>query len=145
MLLANCAQILPRLYSSGLMLPIMLLADDITDGEDIQEPLWSLDLAQYIEPYNHYQQVHNPIFDSKIVRGDIASDLERIYYDLKPPLAAFLSGEDVLYTSAVNAWYQHIHGSCGERIVNVVRALHFLLNGNMPMDYISPEETPWYT
>jgi hypothetical protein len=91
MLLANCAQILPQLYSFGLILPVMVLADDITDSQDIQEPLWSLDLAQYIEPYNHYQQIHDPIFASKIVRGDIASDLERIYYDLKPPLATFLS------------------------------------------------------
>jgi hypothetical protein len=144
-LLSNCAQILPRLYSSGLVLPIMFLVDDVANGEDIEEPIWSLDLAQHIGPYTHYHQIHDSIFAPTIVGGDIASDLEEIYYDLKPPLAGFLSGEERLYTSAVNTWYQHIHGSCGERIVNVLQGLHFLLNGNMPMDYISPEETPWYS
>ena len=133
--LAECAILLPQLYSSAQQLPDMELPDDDPlEGKEgsIEPPMGNI--MNLLGKYDFYSEVFDPIVDQQGIRASLSDDLSDIYTDLKRPLQKYDSGEEPNQRIAVWEWKFHLKIHWGHHLVDALRPIHSLVH-----DHLDPE------
>lgn len=93
---------------------------------------WTLALGEY----DLYYEVFDPEiqFGSETVTASIAESLMDIYQDLKDCISAYSLGDEGIMNDAVAECLAHFRDFWGQRLVNVLRALHQLWASDIDWD-----------
>lgn len=134
--LAQCAELLPQIYSLGQSLSEVDISDDVLEDEafadEVESPIKLI--GGLVGKYNFYTEVFDPVYDKDTVMGSISDDLANIYLDLKRPMLKYEMNENSYQTIAIWEWKFNIEGHCGNHIVNVLRPIHWLVFSHLPSD-----------
>ena len=130
--LIKLQKILPLLYLKATMLPRV---ENVLD-EELEKYVTELDYnvlhqkwLQLLGEYDSYYEVFDPSiqFGQETVTASVAESLLDIYQDVKDFLIAYSIGnEDVMNDALFDCLYR-FEDSWGQRLVNVLRAVHMLV------------------
>lgn len=142
--LQKLQKILPLLYLKASLLPRL---EKLLD-EELEKYVSELDYnvlhqkwMQLLGENDSFYEVFDPSiqFGQETVTASVAESLMDIYQDVKDFLIAYSIGnEDVMNDALFDCLYQ-FEDSWGQRLVNVLRAVHMLVYGNI--DFTEKEET----
>jgi hypothetical protein len=132
-------KLLPLLYLKASLLP------DITPllEEDLEKYVTELDYNLWLEKWNAklgeydvYYEVFDPDiqFGSETVTASISESLLDIYQDLKDCMTAYSVGNEETMFDALGECINHFRDFWGQRLVNVLRALHQLFIADIPWE-----------
>lgn len=127
---------LPLIYIKATMLPAIdkKLDDElekfVTEMDyNILQHYW----IQLLGEYDSYYEVFDPDiqFGNETVTASISESLMDIYQDLKDFVTAYSIGDENVMNDALSDCILHFEGFWGQRLVNVMRAIHMLLTSNI--------------
>lgn len=141
-------KILPSIYLSIISIPLQENQSDDFSGKYVTEEAWDKiqqSIAAKIGQHNSYLDVFDPtIQDQEMpVAADISDHLSDIYQDLKDFYVLFNIGNEVSVISAFNECKQNFETYWGQKLVNVLRAIHCLCYGAEDLsDEAEEKDTP---
>ncbi len=124
-------RLLPLLYFKASLLP----AVEPVMEEDLEKYVTELDYNRLLQKWNDklgeydtYYEVFDPEiqFSSETVTASISESLLDIYQDLKDFITAYSLGNEEVMNDALGECISHFGEFWGQRLVNVLRALHQL-------------------
>jgi hypothetical protein len=127
--------VLPLLYLKAAMLPeAERLQEDelekyVTEMDyNILQHYW----LQMLGEYDSYYEVFDPDiqFGYERVTASISESLLDIYQDMKEFITSYSIGDEKVMNDALYECILHFDNYWGQRLVNVLRAIHMLLAGN---------------
>jgi hypothetical protein len=128
---ANLTKVLPLLYLKAAILP-EITADYESDlGIKVDEVLYAQvesNIAQLLGDDDLYLETFHPdikLSDSPVA-VHISEDLADIYQDLGNFIAVFKNGQKETMNDALRACIDNFKKYWGQRLVNALRALHFI-------------------
>lgn len=125
-------KVLPLLYLKATMLPKneKLLEEELEKyvselDYNVLQQKWLESLGEY----DNYYEVFDPEiqFGEEMVTASISESLLDIYQDLKDFLTAYSLGDEEIMNDALYACVYHFQDFWGQRLVNVLRAVHMLV------------------
>ena len=129
-------KILPLLYLKATLLPVV---ETILD-EELEKYVSELDYnilhqkwLQLLAENDSFYEVFDPNiqFGQETVTASISENLLDIYQDLKDFLLAYSIGNEDVMNDALFECIFRFEESWGQRLVNVLRAVHMLVNGGL--------------
>lgn len=130
--LQKLQKMLPLLYLKATMLPQAekMLEDELE--KYVTELDYSLLHQKWLQALGEYDSFYE-VFDPNIQFGDetvtasISESLLDIYQDLKDFLTAYSLGDEMIMNDSLADCVYHFEDSWGQRLVNVLRAVHMLV------------------
>jgi hypothetical protein len=124
-------KILPLLYLKGSLLP---RPEKVFDEElekyvsELDYNVWQQRWLRVLGEYDSYYEVFDPgiQFGEETVTASISESLMDIYQDLKDFLTAYSLGDEAIMNDALSDCVYHFEDFWGQRLVNVLRAMHKL-------------------
>lgn len=141
-------KLLPLLYLKGAMLPDF----ESSFNEPVEKFVTEIEyekirtgILRILGQFDNYQEVFDPIRKDteEPVSLSISEDLADVYQDVKDFLSLYHVGNDELMMEAVWECRQSFRDYWGQKIVNVLRALHqlnYMTENIEHMDIVNPEE-----
>ncbi|MFP4366421.1 MAG: DUF5063 domain-containing protein [Bacteroidales bacterium] len=132
-------KILPLLYYKATLLPSTeAIFEDGTERFVTEEDWQSVHdgVLQKLGRYNDYPEVLDPVIKDTEdkVGGSIAENLADIYQDIKDFVMLYRMGTVELMNDALWECMQHFDQNWGQKLLNSLRALHYLLHGAVTME-----------
>ena len=133
--LQKLQKILPLLYLKAAMLP---KTERLLD-EELEEYVTEFDYnvlhqkwLQELNEYDSFYEVFDPgiQFGQETVTASISENLLDIYQDLKDFLMSYSIGNEEVMNDALHECLYRFEDSWGQRLVNVLRAIHMLLTSD---------------
>lgn len=137
--LQNLRKILPLLYLKATMLPEneKVLDDELEKyvsefDYNLLQQRWLTSLGEY----DSFYEVFDPEiqFGEETVTSSISENLLDIYQDLKEFTTSYSLGDESIMNDALNDCVQHFEDFWGQRLVNVLRAIHKLVTDKVEFD-----------
>ena len=136
--------ILPLLYMKALLLP---RTEQVLDGEPekfVTEMDYNVLQQRWLEilgENDSYYEVFDPDlqFREETATASISENLMDIYQDLKDFITSYSLGDESIMNDALYDCVFHFSEFWGQRLVNVLRAIHMLLTGGT--DFTDNRET----
>lgn len=130
--LQSLQKVLPLLYLKATLLP---QTEKILDDElekyvsELDYNVWQQRWLEALGEYDSYYEVFDPNiqFGEETVTASISESLLDIYQDLKDFLTAYSLGDEAIMNDALYDCVYHFEDSWGQRLVNVLRAVHKLI------------------
>ncbi len=127
-------RMLPLLYLKATMLPA---TEKVLEGEPekfVSEMDYNVILQRWLEMLGEndsYYEVFDPDlqFSEETVTASISESLTDIYQDLKDFVIAYSIGNEEVMNDALYACEYHFEDFWGQRLVNVLRAVHMIMTG----------------
>jgi hypothetical protein len=138
-------KILPLLYLKAAVLP--KFEDEMED--ELEKFVTELDYnmlnqkwLQLLGEHDSFYEVFDPNiqFSEETVRSSIAENLLDIYQDLKDFITAYSIGNEEVMQGALAECIFHFEEYWGQQLVNVLRAVHMLVYGNIDFSAKSKNE-----
>ncbi len=137
--LQNLRRILPLLYFKATLLPEN---EKVLDEElekfvsEFEYIRWQQRWMQALGEFDNYYEVFDPDiqFGQETVTASITENLMDIYQDLKDFLMSYSIGDEALMNDALNECSLHFDDFWGQRLVNVLRAVHKLVTDRVEFD-----------
>ncbi len=139
-------RILPLLYLKATLLP----ATEKMLDEELEKYVTELDYSmlhrkwlQLLNEHDSYYEVFDPNiqFGEEMVTASISESLMDIYQDLKDFLSAYSLGDEAIMNDALSDCIYHFEDFWGQRLVNVMRAVHMLVYSNTDFNDSNSENT----
>ncbi len=137
--LQNLRKILPLLYLKATMLPEneKVLEDELE--KYISEFDYNLLLQRWLSSlgeHDSFYEVFDPDiqFGEEMVTSGISENLLDIYQDLKDFTTSYSLGDESIMNDSLNDCAQHFEDFWGQRLVNVLRAIHKLVTDRTEFD-----------
>lgn len=136
-------KILPLLYLKAAMLP----RNEKVLDEELEKYVTEMDYnllhrkwLQLLNEYDSYYEVFDPNiqFGDEMVTASISESLLDIYQDTKDFVTAYSIGDEEVMNDALFDCVFHFEESWGQRLVNVIRAVHMLVYSGI--DFVSNEK-----
>jgi hypothetical protein len=133
--LQKLQKILPLLYLKAAMLP---KTERLLD-EELEEYVTEFDYnvlhqkwLQELNEYDSFYEVFDPgiQFGQETVTASISENLLDIYQDLKDFLMSYSIGNEEVMNDALHECLYRFEDAWGQRLVNVLRAIHMLLTSD---------------
>ena len=137
--LQNLQKIMPLLYLKATLLP---KTEKIIE-EELEKYVSDLDYnslhqkwLQSLNEYDNYYEVFDPNiqFGDEMVTASISESLLDIYQDLKDFLIAYSLGDEEIMNDSLYDCVYHFEDFWGQRLVNLLRAVHMLVYGNVDFE-----------
>jgi hypothetical protein len=132
--------ICPLLYLKGVMLPSIQVDDPDANERFVTEEQWEKifnELRTKLLPDDEFWYINEWTFvDSEISKGSIAENLADIYQDLKDFVILYQKNTLTAKQNAVNSCKVLFEVNWGPKILQVQKALHYLLYKNKSIDNI---------
>lgn len=130
-LVDHTRKLLPLLYFKASLLPDVSSSLDESLEKYVTELEYNLHLdkwMQKLDEYDAFYEVFDPDiqFGSETVTASISENILDIYQDLKDFLTAYSLGDEDVMHDALAECRDHFRDFWGQRLVNVLRALHQL-------------------
>ena len=134
--LQKLQKMLPLLYLKATMLPQTekMLEDELEKYvTELDYNLLHQKWLQALGEYDSFYEVFDPNiqFGDETVTASISESLLDIYQDLKDFLTAYSLGDEMIMNDALADCVFHFEDSWGQRLVNVLRAVHMLVYSNV--------------
>ncbi len=130
----NLQKVLPLLYLKAALLPRTgkVLEEELE--KYVSELDYSVLLQKWLEAlgeYDSYYEVFDPDiqFSEEVVTASVSENLLDIYQDLKDFIMAYSLGDEGIMNDALHECENHFRDFWGQRLVNVLRAVHKLIIG----------------
>lgn len=125
-------KIFPLLYLKATLLPE---TEKVLDDElekyvtELDYNVWQQRWLRALGEYDSYYEVFDPgiQFGGETVTASISESLMDIYQDLKDFITAYSLGDEAIMNDALFDCMSHFKDSWGQRLVNVLRAVHQLI------------------
>lgn len=128
----NFQKVLPLLYLKAALLPQTgkVLEEELE--KYVSEPDYSVLLQKWLEAlgeYDSYYEVFDPDihFSEEVITASVSENLLDIYQDLKDFITAYSLGDEAIMNDALYECVYHFHDFWGQRLVNVLRAVHKMI------------------
>jgi len=137
--LQKLQKIMPLLYLKATMLPSneKVLHDElekyVTEFDyNVLHQKW----LQLLTEHDSYYEVFDPSiqFGEEMVTASISESLMDVYQDLKDFLTAYSLGDEAIMNDALYDCTLHFEEFWGQRLVNVLRAVHMLVYSDTDFD-----------
>jgi len=141
-------KLLPLLYFKASLLPPVDTVSEEPLEKYVTEMEYNLHLQKWavlLGEYDTYQEVFDPElqFGTEAVTASISESLLDIYQDLKDFLTSYSLGNEEVMNDALAECRAHFGEFWGQRLVNVLRALHQLVfSGDLEVGEKKPTEHP---
>ncbi len=131
--------LLPLLYVKAVTLPGTEKMLDEELEKFVTEMEYNVLLQRWMEvlgEHDSYYEVFDPDiqFGEEITTASISENLLDIYQDLKDFLTSYSIGDESVMNDSLYECVYHFGEFWGQRLVNVLRAVHMLLTGNVDLD-----------
>ncbi len=132
-------KILPLLYSKATLLPEIETRMEEATEKFVTEGDYNMlhdSLLSKLGQYNDYQEVFDPLRQESEdpVSASIAEDLTDIYQDMKDFLMSYRISTNEIMNDAIWECHENFRNYWGQRLVNVIRALHNLQYGDAELE-----------
>ena len=128
--------ILPLLYLKAALLPnpAKLMEEELE--KFVSEMDYNLQLQKWLEvlgEHDSFYEVFDPDiqFGEEITTASISESLIDIYQDLKDFLTSYSIGDELIMNDSLYDCVFHFEQFWGQRLVNVLRAIHMLITGDI--------------
>ncbi len=137
--LQNLRKILPLLYLKATLLPEneKVLDDELEKyvsefDYNMLHQRWLASLGEY----DSFYEVFDPEiqFGEETVTSSISENLLDIYQDLKEFTTSYSLGDESIMNDALNDCVEHFNDFWGQRLVNVLRAVHKLVTDKVEFE-----------
>ncbi len=134
--LRKLQKILPLLYLKATLLP---QTEKMLD-EELEKYVTEMDYnmlhqkwLQTLNEHDSYYEVFDPAiqFGNEMVTASISESLLDVYQDLKDFLTAYSLGDEEIMNDSLSDCVYHFEEFWGQRLVNVLRAVHMLVYSNV--------------
>jgi hypothetical protein len=137
--LQSLRRILPLLYLKATLLPENEKVLDEELEKYVSEFVynrWQQRWLQSLGEYDSYYEVFDPEiqFGDETVTASITENLLDIYQDLKDFLVSYSIGDEAVMNDALHECALHFDVFWGQRLVNVLRAVHKLVTDRVEFD-----------
>lgn len=137
--LPKIQKLLPLLYLKGTLLPETekVLEDELE--KHVTELEYNVLHQKWLSALNEFDTFYE-VFDPSIqvgheaVTASISENLLDIYQDLKDFITSYSIGDDEIMNDALAECTQHFSEFWGQRLVNVLRAIHMLIYNGEDLD-----------
>ena len=131
-IMSKMQKILPLLYLKASLLP---KPEKVLDDElekyvsELDYTVWQQRWLRALGEFDSYYEVFDPgiQFGEETVTASISESLMDIYQDLKDFLMAYSLGDETIMNDALFDCVYHFEDFWGQRLVNVLRAVHKLI------------------
>ncbi len=135
----NLRKILPLLYLKATLLPEneKVLEDELEKYvSDLDYNLLHQRWLTLLGEYDSFYEVFDPEiqFGEETMTSSISENLLDIYQDLKDFLTSYSLGDEGIMNDALNDCVLHFEEFWGQRLVNVLRAIHKLVSDKVEFD-----------
>lgn len=130
--LVNLARkLLPLLYFKGSLLPVLTPVLDEEPAKTVTELDYNVYLQRWMAKlgnYDAFREVFDPElqFGMEAVTASISESMLDIYQDMKDFVTSYSLGDEAVMHDALAVCLRHFGEFWGQRLVNVLRALHQL-------------------
>jgi hypothetical protein len=129
----NLQKVMPLLYLKAAMLPKTekRLVDELEKYvSELDYNVWQQRWLEALGEYDSYYEVFDPDiqFGEEMVTASISESLLDIYQVLKDFLTAYSLGDEEIMNDALYDCVYHFEDFWGQRLVNVLRPVHRLIN-----------------
>ena len=143
--LKKLQKILPLVYLKATMLPHTekLLEDELEKYvSELDYSLLHQKWLQALGEHDSFYEVFDPEiqFGSEMVTASISENLLDIYQDLKDFLNAYSLGDEMIMNDALADCVYHYEDFWGQRLVNVLRAIHMLVYSDIDFSETQSED-----
>ncbi len=130
--LRKLQKILPLLYLKASLLPPTekMLNEQLEKFvTELDYNVWHQRWLQLLGEHDSFYEVFDPSiqFGEETVTASVAESLMDIYQDLKDFLNAYSLGDEEIMNDALSDCVAHFEDFWGQRLVNVMRAIHMLV------------------
>lgn len=124
-------KLLPLLYLKATLLPVLDSSYDEFNEKYVNESDYNIlhnRLIRKFDKYNYYQEVFDPLRqeNDEPAESSIAENLADIYQDIKDFVLLYQIGTNEVMHNAIWECRQNFEQYWGQKVVNVLRALHHL-------------------
>jgi hypothetical protein len=143
--LKNLQRLLPLLYLKASMLP----ENEKVLDEELEKYVSELDYnmlqqrwLQVLGEHDSFYEVFDPgiQFGGETVTASISENLLDIYQDMKDFLTSYSFGEEAIMNDSLNECVLHFEEFWGQRLVNVLRAIHKIITDRVEFESATGEE-----
>jgi hypothetical protein len=143
--LKKLQKLLPLVYLKATMLPKTekMLEDELEKYvSELDYSLWHQKWLQVLGEHDSFYEVFDPEiqFGSEMVTASISENLLDVYQDLKDFLTAYSLGDEMIMNDALADCVQHYEDFWGQRLVNVLRAIHMLVYSDIDFSETKSED-----
>lgn len=143
--LLKLQKLLPLLYLKTTMLPTTTQVLDDELEKYVSELDYNMLHQKWLEALNEhdgYYEVFDPNiqFGNETVTSSISESLLDIYQDVKDFLLSYQIGNEEVMNDALFDCLYHFQESWGQMLVNVLRAIHMLVYGDVEFDIEEKED-----
>jgi len=144
-ILKKLQKMLPLLYLKATMLPNTekLLEDELEKYvSELDYNVLHQKWMQALGEHDSFYEVFDPEiqFGSEMVTASISENLLDIYQDLKDFLTSYSLGDELIMNDALVDCVYHFEDSWGQRLVNVLRAIHMLVYSDIDFTETQSED-----
>jgi hypothetical protein len=137
--LQSLRRLLPLLYLKATLLPENEKVLDEELEKYVSEFVynrWQQRWLQALGEYDSYYEVFDPDiqFGEETVTASITENLMDIYQDLKDFMVSYSIGDEAVMNDALHECAFHFEDFWGQRLVNVLRAVHKLVTDRVEFD-----------
>ncbi len=134
--LKKLQRILPLLYLKATLLPKTEKMLDEALEKFVTEMDYNLLHQRWLQAlgeHDNYYEVFDPNiqFGEETVTASISESLMDIFQDLKDFLKNYSMGDEAIMNDALSECVIHFEDFWGQRLVNLLRAVHMLVNGDV--------------
>lgn len=127
-------RMLPLLYLKAVMLPVTDKVLDAGLEKYVSEMDYNVIQQRWLEllgEKDSFYEVFDPDlqFSGETVTASISESLADIYQDLKDFIIAYSIGNEEIMNDALYDCEYHFEDSWGQRLVNILRAVHMIVTG----------------
>jgi hypothetical protein len=143
--LQTLQKILPLLYLKATMLPKtekMLVEELEKYVSEMDYNVWYQRWLQALGEHDNYYEVFDPNiqFGDETVTASISESLMDIYQDMKNFLNAYSLGDEEIMNDALTDCVFHFEDFWGQRLVNLLRAIHMLITSDVDFSEMEDEK-----
>lgn len=143
--LKKLQKILPLLYLKATLLPHTekMLEDELEKYvSELDYSLLHQKWLQALGEHDSFYEVFDPDiqFGSEIVTASISESMLDVYQDLKDFLNAYSLGDEMIMNDALADCVYHFEDFWGQRLVNVLRAVHMLVYSDVDFSELKTED-----
>lgn len=137
--LQNLRRLLPLLYLKATLLPV----NERVLDEELEKFVSEFEYTrlqqrwlQALGEHDSYYEVFDPDiqFGEETVTASISENLMDIYQDLKDFVVSYSMGDEAVMNDSLNECVLHFDDFWGQRLVNVLRAVHKLVTDRIEFD-----------
>ena len=137
-------KIMPLLYLKATMLPKTekVLEDELEKYvTELDYNMLQQKWLQLLGEHDNYHEVYDPSiqFGDEMVTASISESLLDVYQDLKDFLTSYSLGDESIMNDALYDCMYHFEDSWGQRLVNVLRAVHMLVYSDIDFEESNKE------